>query len=236
MREKDLVEIINDNITYLKSGIEHFGPDLKPIAAIDFMHAINRGTIELNEQFQGYVKYIKKNKKTYKRKCYDDIEVLKFMLSEKIINEKEANKLLDFYSKEENTEITAMLVDYINQIKKIESFDEFDFDKQDKILEKKIARKKELANCEGIEGVIFVATGDMKNFGSYDIYTGAHDWNDLKKFIESRGGFLRSAVSRKTDYLICNDTSDKTNKLVDAIDLGITIITEEEFLKMAKEK
>ena len=58
-----------------------------------------------------------------------------------------------------------------------------------------------------IVGLAFVATGPLEHFGFYDEYTGAHDLSDLKVFIEDCGGFLRSAVSGKTDYLICNDTA-----------------------------
>lgn len=71
-------------------------------------------------------------------------------------------------------------------------------------------------------------------FGSVNEYTGAHDLSDLKRFIEARGGFLRSAVSSKTDYLICNDTSGQSTKVQKAKELGTVIITEEEFVKMAK--
>lgn len=75
----------------------------------------------------------------------------------------------------------------------------------------------------------------MVNFGSYDEYTSAHHFDDLKKFIEEKGGHLCSAVSGKTDYLICNDTTQKTTKLEKALEIGIKIIIEEEFLKMANE-
>lgn len=235
IHQLDFVEKIENYIIYLGGCLGDIPSKRKFDAVIGFVYAVSHGIKEIEQYRDIYAEYIKENKKTYIKKCNDNIYMLKFMLSEKIINEKEANKLLNLYSKEENTEITAMLVDYINQIKKTECFDEFDFDKQDKILEKKIARQKELANREGIEGVIFVATGDMENFGSYDEYIGAHNWDDLKKFIESRGGFLRSTVSGKTDYLICNDVSQKTVKLQDAQEYGTTIITEKEFLKMANE-
>ena len=73
-------------------------------------------------------------------------------------------------------------------------------------------------------------------FGDWDEYTGAKDMSDLKAYIEKRGGHLRSAVSSKTDYLICNNQSEETVKLKKAKELGVPIITETEFLKMAEEK
>ena len=60
--------------------------------------------------------------------------------------------------------------------------------------------------------------------------------SDLKAYIEKLGGFLRSAVSSKTDYLICNDPDSESVKSIKAKELGVPVITEEEFLKMADEK
>ena len=85
-----------------------------------------------------------------------------------------------------------------------------------------------------IAGLAFVATGPLERFGFLDEYTGAHDLSDLKEYIEERGGFLRSAVSSKTDYLICNDTAIGTKKLQKAMELGIPIITEAQFMAMAE--
>ena len=43
-----------------------------------------------------------------------------------------------------------------------------------------------------------------------------------------------SAMSAKTDYLITNDTDTGSAKNVKAAELGIVILTEDEFLKMAE--
>lgn len=59
--------------------------------------------------------------------------------------------------------------------------------------------------------------------------------SDLKEYIEDRGGFLRSAVSSNTDYLICNDPNSDSVKSKKARELGVPVITEEIFLKMAEE-
>lgn len=47
---------------------------------------------------------------------------------------------------------------------------------------------------------------------------------------------MRSAVSSRTDYLICNNPNSQTVKSRKAKELGVTVITEVEFLKMAEEK
>ena len=45
-------------------------------------------------------------------------------------------------------------------------------------------------------------------------------------------GKVTSAVSSKTNYLVCNDKNSNTGKSKDAKALGIPIITEEELMKM----
>ena len=97
-----------------------------------------------------------------------------------------------------------------------------------------LARREEIKGQKGIAGLAFVVTGDLKNFGYTDYY-GAKDLSDLKRFIEARGGFLRSAISSKTDYLICNDPQSKTVKSQKAKELDVPVITEQEFLKMAED-
>ena len=66
-------------------------------------------------------------------------------------------------------------------------------------------------------------------------YLGIWDYSDLKAHIESRGGHLRSAVSLKTDYLICNDLNSTSIKMKTALELGISVISEKEFMEMCAE-
>lgn len=75
----------------------------------------------------------------------------------------------------------------------------------------------------GIAGKTFVITGAV------------HIWNnrnELKDFIEANGGKTVSAVSSKTDYLINNDSASGSSKNKKAKELGVAIITEEEFKSM----
>lgn len=78
-----------------------------------------------------------------------------------------------------------------------------------------------------LAGLTFVVTGDMATWP---------DREDLKVFIESCGGRLTGSVSGKTDYLIANDQSSGTTKLQKAQQLGVKIIDENEFLKLAGKK
>lgn len=58
----------------------------------------------------------------------------------------------------------------------------------------------------------------------------------LQEEIERFGGKITGSISNKTDILINNDIESNSSKNKKAKELGIPIISEEEFLKMIKEK
>ena len=76
---------------------------------------------------------------------------------------------------------------------------------------------------QDLEGKTFVITGSLNNFANRD---------ELKKLIEDRGGKVAGSVSAKTSYLINNDVMSNSSKNKKAKDLGIPIISEEDFLKL----
>ena len=78
-----------------------------------------------------------------------------------------------------------------------------------------------------IAGKTFVVTGKVFHFANRD---------ELKEFIADRGGKVTGSVSAKTDYLINNDVSSTSSKNKKAAQLGIPILSEEDFLKLAEEK
>ena len=76
---------------------------------------------------------------------------------------------------------------------------------------------------QSLEGKTFVITGSLNHF---------ENRQQLKEFIENRGGKVAGSVSSKTDYLINNDNTSGSSKNKKAKELNIPIITEEEFLEM----
>ena len=70
-------------------------------------------------------------------------------------------------------------------------------------------------------GLTFVITGSLNNF---------ENRNALKAIIEERGGKVAGSVSAKTTALINNDAASNSSKNKTAKSLGVTIITEEEFV------
>ena len=55
-----------------------------------------------------------------------------------------------------------------------------------------------------------------------------------KNLIESLGGKVTGSVTGKTNYLINNDVTSNSSKNKKARELGIPILSEEDFLKLAE--
>ena len=72
----------------------------------------------------------------------------------------------------------------------------------------------------------FVVTGTVKHFSNR---------REIKEQIEKKGGKVTGTVTSKTNYLINNDVESVSSKNKKAKELGIPIISEEEFLKMLEE-
>lgn len=86
-----------------------------------------------------------------------------------------------------------------------------------------IAEPEKIDTDSFLAGKTFVITGSLEHFGNR---------NEMKALIESRGGKVTGSVTSKTDYLINNDVNSNSSKNKKARELGIRIISEEEFLKM----
>lgn len=81
--------------------------------------------------------------------------------------------------------------------------------------------KKEIVDLR-FQGKTFVLTGTLSTFTR----------SEATKIIELFGGKASSSVSKKTDYVLAGE--DAGSKLKKANDLGITVISEEEFSLMIK--
>ncbi len=81
--------------------------------------------------------------------------------------------------------------------------------------------KEENNNPQDLAGQTFVITGSLNHFTNRD---------ELKKQIEDRGGKVAGSVSSKTTYLINNDVTSNSSKNKKAKELGIPIISEEDYI------
>ena len=70
-------------------------------------------------------------------------------------------------------------------------------------------------------GMSFVVTGDVHSFANRA---------ELKAYVESQGGKVTGSVSRSTDFLINNDIESTSGKNRKARELGVPVISEDEFV------
>lgn len=122
----------------------------------------------------------------------------------------------DFTQLEDFGEIMhKSLVDFINreenQINKI--LNHIEFETMD---------KTDIDDSNVFFGKTIVATGTLKNFTR----------DSIKEKIESLGATATGSVSKKTDFVLAGEKAG--SKLKKANELGIKVITEEEFLNMIK--
>lgn len=76
---------------------------------------------------------------------------------------------------------------------------------------------------EAFAGMNFVITGSLEYFKNR---------KELQELIERRGGKVTGSVTSKTNYLINNDVASSSSKNKKARELGVPILSEEEFLKL----
>lgn len=87
-------------------------------------------------------------------------------------------------------------------------------------------RLRDTAPSEKAEGscknLIFVITGDVHTFKNRD---------DFKAYVDSQGGKVTGSVTSKTNFLVNNDITSTSSKNQKAAQLGIPVITEDEFIE-----
>lgn len=83
--------------------------------------------------------------------------------------------------------------------------------------------KEQEGTSDLFNGLTFVLTGTLSKYTR----------NEATELIEKFGGKVSSSVSKKTNYLLCGE--DAGSKLKKAQDLGVKIISEDDFEKMVNE-
>ncbi len=86
-------------------------------------------------------------------------------------------------------------------------------------IEKVVPSSKADGKCKGLT---FVITGDVHHYKNRD---------EFKAYVEAMGGKVTGSVTGKTDYLVNNDAQSTSSKNRKAAQLGVPVITEDEFVE-----
>lgn len=84
-----------------------------------------------------------------------------------------------------------------------------------------------LEGADRFAGMTFVITGALEHYVNR---------KELQETIEAQGGKAAGSVSAKTTYLINNDAASNSSKNKKARELGIPILTEEEFIELLEKE
>ena len=140
--------------------------------------------------------------------CQNDIEAFVGLM-----NEDYDFTIIDGFGTEMQKSLSSWWADNRNEF--MELLKEFEFEST-----------YEVVTDKKLDGLTFVITGSLINFGNR---------TELQNLIESKGGKVSGSVSAKTSYLINNDVNSTSGKNSKAKQLGVPIISEEDFIKMIGE-
>lgn len=111
--------------------------------------------------------------------------------------------------------IAAGIYDYFHDAGRMEQLDRL-------LSEVHIIQETIEEGAQTLAGMSFVITGSLEHY---------ENRNALKAEIEAKGGKVTGSVTGKTTCLINNDTTSQSSKNKKAKELGIRIISEEEFME-----
>lgn len=113
--------------------------------------------------------------------------------------------------------IARNLVEYFQKAENNQKLDQL---MQHLHIQKDVLQKEQI-----FTGMNFVITGSLEHFSNR---------SEAKNLIESLGGKVTGSVTGKTTYLINNDTASNSSKNKKARELGVSILSEEDFIKLTQ--
>jgi len=134
---------------------------------------------------------------------FKDIRLLKTVTMEELLSVPEVGET-----------IASGIIDFFNNEKDLSVFDDLMASGLNPLT------KDEGELSEKLKGLTIVVTGTLKNFGR----------KEIQEVIEKNGGKATGSVSKNTDLLIAGEAAG--SKLTKAQELGIRVISEEEFMAM----
>jgi len=111
--------------------------------------------------------------------------------------------------------LAGSIREYMSDKENMEKFDRL-------MSELNVKKPKMDESAQTLAGLVFVITGSLNHYGSR---------NELKELIEQKGGKVTGSVTGKTTCLINNDSTSGSAKNKKAKELGVEVITEDEFLE-----
>ncbi|MFK5878621.1 MAG: NAD-dependent DNA ligase LigA [Flavobacteriaceae bacterium] len=113
--------------------------------------------------------------------------------------------------------IAESIVEFSNELSNIQMIDQLKMYG----VQLEVSEESLIGLTDKLVGKVFVVSGVFEKVSR----------NELKKLIEDNGGKVSSSISKKTSYVVAGDKMGPS-KRIKAEDLGVAIISEDEFLEM----
>ena len=223
---------------YLGGPIERIAAHARAAALQGFLYASGIGEEAVKPWRSSYVESIRRNENSFARLAASNEPLLRLMIEENILTAYSTDSLLGGLIGAERTDLTAALLEYKQRRfpESTRSMFSLDDGPADPSMQADSARRRELLRSRiGLEGLRIASAGRLRKFGFYSP-NGMIDMSDLRSYIRRRGGVYQSTIGKDTDCVICNDPTLVPDKIQQAAQFGVPVISEAEFLQMASER
>ncbi len=198
-------------------------PRLKSAAIIGFV--LEQNKYSSSERTAEYNKYISKNVLKLADLAVKYPELLDYICENDLLKAKDCEAFLDSLGSYGNLKNGNIIANYIANIDNDKMAIVRDRKKQkaEQYAKERLSRLQARKPEDGLRGVRFTISGNLKTWPSNV---------DMENFLQSRGAFLDSAISMKTDYLVSNDSKINATKVSRAKEIGIPILDENTFYEV----
>ena len=194
------------------------------LAAVGF--AAEKPTDLTTTRAAEHMAYIKRNGGKLCESIMTQKDALYFLCEQKLIGPKDIDTYLEATDKWNDPELIAMLLNYQNSFG-FKALTEVRMKKEKKKgtdFDTRADRIALLDPVKSIKGVVFVITG--KTFKQWE------SRKEIQTYLESFGAELAASVTKKTDYLVTEETDNCSEKSRKAKEYGVQIINEAAFNDM----
>jgi len=178
-----------------------------------------------SERSKSYRDYMSKNAGKLCEVAFEHPQLLHYLCGQKLIKAKDYDIYIECAARRGNAEQKALLLAYREllggkelvraQKKKAAAIEAYE-----KAAAERIAARDP---AQGISGITFAITGNLSFWESR---------KQVEEYLDSYGAKISPSITKKVDYLVTNDTDSGSEKNRKAAELGVQIISEEEFNEM----
>ena len=176
-----------------------------------------------------YMEYAEKNAVALCPEAFTNPDLLNFLCRNKLIPAQYADHYMEEAERRGASEAIALLLNYQNEIRdELERAREKKEEERDLYTDALVARSEKRDADKGIEDMTFVVLGTPQSWGK-------KGRQSIREYLKIHGAKLASSVTRETDYLVVQPGDKSVSEdRIKAEELGVPIITEEEFNRLVK--